>query len=124
MLQVGRLEVSSQRPEKVPPRAVGVATGVDMTFIVKSVDIPDRIVVPYVEQGDPSGVPMLLLHGFTDSWHSFERVLPHLSQTVHAFALTQRGHGDADRPGTTKRDIGSNATSSTKNNNTLSARQS
>jgi pimeloyl-ACP methyl ester carboxylesterase len=41
---------------------------------------------------------MLLLHGVTDSWHSFERVLPHLPQTVHAFALTQRGHGDADRP--------------------------
>jgi pimeloyl-ACP methyl ester carboxylesterase len=71
-----------------------------MAFIIKSVQIPKRVNVPYVEQGDPLGVPMLLLHGVTDSWHSFERVLPHLPQTVHAFALTQRGHGDADRPAT------------------------
>jgi pimeloyl-ACP methyl ester carboxylesterase len=71
-----------------------------MTFAVKHVEIPNGIRLPYVEQGDPSGVPMVLLHGFTDSWHSFERVLPHLPQTIHAFALTQRGHGDADRPAT------------------------
>jgi pimeloyl-ACP methyl ester carboxylesterase len=41
---------------------------------------------------------MLLLHGFTDSWRSFERVLSYLPTSIHAFALTQRGHGDADRP--------------------------
>ena len=46
---------------------------------------------------------MLLLHGVTDSWHSFERVLPYLPHTVHAFAVTQRGHGDADRPTTGSR---------------------
>jgi non-heme chloroperoxidase len=40
----------------------------------------------------------VMLHGATDSWHSFEPVLPHLPESVHAFALTQRGHGDADRP--------------------------
>jgi pimeloyl-ACP methyl ester carboxylesterase len=39
-----------------------------------------------------------MLHGVTDSWHSFGPVLPHLPESVHAFALTQRGHGDADRP--------------------------
>jgi pimeloyl-ACP methyl ester carboxylesterase len=41
---------------------------------------------------------MVLLHGITDSWYSFENVLRYLPETVHAFALTQRGHGDADRP--------------------------
>jgi non-heme chloroperoxidase len=41
---------------------------------------------------------MLLLHGVTDSWHSFEPVLPHLPASIHAFALSQRGHGDSDRP--------------------------
>jgi pimeloyl-ACP methyl ester carboxylesterase len=43
-------------------------------------------------------VPVILLHGVTDSWRSFEPVLPHLPPSIHAFALTQRGHGDADRP--------------------------
>jgi pimeloyl-ACP methyl ester carboxylesterase len=32
-----------------------------------------------------------LLHGFIDSWRSFERVLPHLPASIRAFALTQRG---------------------------------
>ncbi len=52
----------------------------------------------YVEQGDRAGVPMLLLHGVTDSWRSFERVLPHLPTSIRAFAVTQRGHGDSGRP--------------------------
>ena len=56
--------------------------------------------LPYVEQGDPAGVPVVLLHGVTDSWRSFEGVLPHLPESLHVFALTQRGHGDADRPAT------------------------
>jgi pimeloyl-ACP methyl ester carboxylesterase len=62
----------------------------------KIIDLSNGVALPYVEQGDPSGVPMILLHGFTDSWHSFERVLPYLPRSIHAFALTQRGHGDAE----------------------------
>jgi pimeloyl-ACP methyl ester carboxylesterase len=69
-----------------------------MAPIIKSIELPHRVKLPYVEQGDPSGLPMLLLHGFTDSWYSFEPVLPHLPESIHAFALTQRGHGDADHP--------------------------
>ena len=69
-----------------------------MTTVMKSVELPNRVKLPYVEQGDPSGIPMVLLHGITDSWYSFEPLLPHLPQSIHAFALSQRGHGDADRP--------------------------
>ena len=54
--------------------------------------------LPYVEQGDPDGVPIVFLHGVTDSWRSFEFFLPFLPQRFHAFALTQRGHGNADKP--------------------------
>ena len=69
-----------------------------MTTVIKSIELPNRLRLPYVEQGDPSGLPVLFLHGVTDSWHSFEPVLPHLPAPIHAFVLTQRGHGDADRP--------------------------
>jgi non-heme chloroperoxidase len=64
----------------------------------KSVTLSSGVTLPYVEQGDPAGVPVLLLHGYTDSWRSFELVLPHLPASMHAFALTQRGHGEATRP--------------------------
>jgi non-heme chloroperoxidase len=52
----------------------------------------------YVEQGDPGGTPVVFLHGVTDSWHSFARVLPLLPPDIHAFAISQRGHGDSSRP--------------------------
>src|ERR687885_191023 len=50
------------------------------------------------EKGDPTGEAIIFLHGYSDSWFSFSRVLPLLSPEYHAFALTQRGHGDSDKP--------------------------
>jgi pimeloyl-ACP methyl ester carboxylesterase len=52
----------------------------------------------YVERGDPKGDAIVFLHGYSDSWFSFSRVLPLLAPSYHAFALTQRGHGDSDKP--------------------------
>lgn len=69
-----------------------------MMTLMSAVELPNGVRLPYVEQGDPGGVPVLLLHGYTDSWRSFEGVLRHLPRSVRAFALSQRGHGDADRP--------------------------
>jgi pimeloyl-ACP methyl ester carboxylesterase len=74
--------------------------GASVTLMTKSVELSTRVKLPYVEQGDPAGVPVLLLHGVSDSWRSFAPVLPHLPGAIRAFALSQRGHGDADRPAT------------------------
>ena len=51
----------------------------------------------YAEQGEPDGAPVVLLHGWPDSWFSFSRVLPLLPDRFHAFAPDQRGFGDSDR---------------------------
>ena len=55
----------------------------------------------YAEQGDPSGIPVIMLHGFTDSWKSFEPVLPYLPKSLHVFALSQRGHGNSSKTAAT-----------------------
>jgi non-heme chloroperoxidase len=52
----------------------------------------------YLEQGDLAGRPVILLHGLTDSWFSFSRVLPGISKAHRVYALDLRGHGDSDRP--------------------------
>ena len=52
----------------------------------------------YAERGEREGEAIIFLHGFSDSWFSFSRVLPLLSPEYHAFALTERGHGDSDKP--------------------------
>lgn len=69
-----------------------------MEAVTRTVALRTGVRLPYVERGDPAGVPLLLLHGVTDSWRSFEHVLPHLPESIRAMALTQRGHGDAERP--------------------------
>ena len=52
----------------------------------------------YAERGDREGQAIIFLHGYSASWFSFSRVLPLLSPVYHAFALTERGHGDSDKP--------------------------
>ena len=68
-------------------------------WLIKSAALANGLKLPYAEQGDRSGVPVVFLHAFADSWRSFERVLPCLPRSIRAIAPTQRGHGDADRPG-------------------------
>jgi non-heme chloroperoxidase len=54
--------------------------------------------VNYAEKGNQSGEAIVFLHGYSDSWFSFSRVLPLLSPEYRAISLTQRGHGDSDKP--------------------------
>lgn len=52
----------------------------------------------YAYKGNPSGTPVIMLHGYTDSWFSFSTVLPLLNNKYRVYILDQRGHGDSDRP--------------------------
>jgi pimeloyl-ACP methyl ester carboxylesterase len=52
----------------------------------------------YLERGTASGVPLVFLHGVTDSCRSFEPLLDRLPDTLHAFAISQRGHGGSTKP--------------------------
>jgi non-heme chloroperoxidase len=62
------------------------------------VSLSTRVRVEYVEQGRPGGTPVIFLHGVTDSWRSFELVLRRLPTSIHALAISQRGHGESSRP--------------------------
>lgn len=73
-----------------PSRRATVASGVSLE---------------YVEQGDPTALPLVLLPGFTDSWLSFTTVLPELPPDLHVLAVSQRGHGASSRPRTGYRPV-------------------
>ena len=62
----------------------------------KTLRLPDGRRFELVEQGRHGGTPLLLLHGITDTWRSFEPVLPFLPDGWHVVALSQRGHGGSD----------------------------
>ena len=61
----------------------------------------------YAEQGDPAGHPVVLLHGYSDSWFSYSGLLRHLPESLHLLIPDLRGHGDSERPagGYTMRDL-------------------
>ena len=52
----------------------------------------------YTAQGPSQGEPVIFLHGYTDSHHSFDLVLPDLAPDIRVYALDQRGHGDSSKP--------------------------
>lgn len=52
----------------------------------------------HVDQGDPHGEPLVLVHGYADSWFSFSRLLPLLDAGYRVHAVDLRGHGGSDRP--------------------------
>lgn len=52
----------------------------------------------YVEQGAREGLPILLLHGYSDTHRSFDLLRAHLPETRRVIALTQRGHGRSEKP--------------------------
>ena len=58
----------------------------------------DGLELPYVEQGDPDGVPAVLVHAWPDSLRCFDQLVDVLPERIRAFAFDQRGHGDAAKP--------------------------
>ena len=66
--------------------------------VLKSVRLSNGVHLEYAEKGTSTGTPIIFLHGITDSWHSFDMVLPLLPASLHAYAISQRGHGNSDRP--------------------------
>ena len=52
------------------------------------ISISRELRLAFVEQGPASGLPIIFLHGVTDSWRSFEPVLRRLPTDVRAIAMS------------------------------------
>jgi len=63
-----------------------------------TVELPSGPRLRYAASGDPGGAPLVLLHGWPDSWFSYSRVLPLLPPEIFALALDQRGFGESEKP--------------------------
>jgi pimeloyl-ACP methyl ester carboxylesterase len=64
----------------------------------RAIELPGRVTLDVLEVGDPSGTPVVFLHGITDSWRSFALTVPELPDNIRTIAISQRGHGDSERP--------------------------
>ena len=50
----------------------------------------------YLEWGEPDGPPVMLLHGFAQTCHSWDFVALSFCDRYRVIVLDQRGHGDSD----------------------------
>jgi non-heme chloroperoxidase len=74
--------------------APGGAVAIRSSFV----QLPDGARLRVVEAGPAGGEVLLVLHGYSDSWLSFSRVLPLLADRFRIIAPDLRGHGCSDRP--------------------------
>ena len=67
------------------------------TFIEKSIRLPNAVTLHYAEQGAADGTPVILVHGYPDSWFSYSAVMEHLPEQLRVIAPSLRGYGESDR---------------------------
>lgn len=65
---------------------------------LKQVSLSTGVTLQYVEKGNPNGIPLIFIHGYTDSWKSFSETLPRISPKYRSLSVTLRGFGDSDKP--------------------------
>lgn len=65
-----------------------------------TVTLASGLALSYAEQGDRSRPAVVMLPGPTDAWRSYQPVLDLLPHDVRAIAVSQRGHGESDKPQT------------------------
>lgn len=63
-----------------------------------SVKLSNGVTLHYASQGPATGPAVIMIHGYSDSWFSFSRIMPLLPPDLRVIAPDLRGHGDSERP--------------------------
>ncbi len=61
-------------------------------------EMSDGVLLDAIARGPEHDMPLVLLHGYSDSWHSFEMLMDSLPVHLHVIAISQRGHGLSTKP--------------------------
>src|SRR5688572_24681977 len=64
----------------------------------REVTLRSGVRLHYADVGPRTGRPVLLLHGYSDSWFSFSPILSSMDSQLRLIIPDQRGHGDSGRP--------------------------
>jgi pimeloyl-ACP methyl ester carboxylesterase len=64
----------------------------------RTVALPDGVTLAYEEMGNPSGRPVVLIHGYTDNARDWVPMLPFMSERDRLIVVDIRGHGRSSKP--------------------------
>ena len=77
---------------------ISAASQPNTGYTVQRIQLSTGVQLDYAERGNNEGDPVIFLHGITDSWQSYAAVMAYLPTSIHAYALSVRGHGNSDKP--------------------------
>jgi pimeloyl-ACP methyl ester carboxylesterase len=63
-----------------------------------TVALPDGETLAYIDTGNASGPPVVLIHGYTDNARDWVPMLPYLSKRFRLILVDIRGHGRSSKP--------------------------
>jgi pimeloyl-ACP methyl ester carboxylesterase len=64
----------------------------------KTMPLPNGEVLAYIDMGNASGTPVVLIHGYTDNARDWVPMLPYLSKGSRLILVDIRGHGQSSKP--------------------------
>ena len=67
-------------------------------IIPQTITLSNGVTIEYVEKGNKNTTAIIFLHGYSDSWHSFETVMKLFPPDFHLVSISQRGHGNSSKP--------------------------
>ncbi|HXR45041.1 MAG TPA: alpha/beta fold hydrolase, partial [Pseudolysinimonas sp.] len=65
----------------------------------------DGLRIHYLDWGNPSAPPFVMLHGIDRIARTFDHVAPHFTDRYHVIAMDLRGHGDSETTFATHGDV-------------------
>jgi pimeloyl-ACP methyl ester carboxylesterase len=65
---------------------------------LKQIMLDNGVKLEYRVTGPKDAPVVLMIHGVTDSGHSWTQVMPYLETRYRVYAPTLRGHGDSEKP--------------------------
>ncbi len=64
----------------------------------KLVALPNGQTLAYIDMGERSGAPVVLIHGYTDNARDWVPMLPYLPKRYRLILVDIRGHGQSSKP--------------------------
>jgi pimeloyl-ACP methyl ester carboxylesterase len=89
------LSHASAAPALPPPLAIDLDA---FDAKKKVMTLPNGEVLAYIDMGNASGTPVVLIHGYTDNARDWVPMLPYLSKGLRLILVDIRGHGQSSKP--------------------------
>jgi pimeloyl-ACP methyl ester carboxylesterase len=72
----------------------------EVRLTIGAVTVGNGVTLSFAARGEAQGEALVFLPGPTDSWRSYIPVVDRFSSSIPVVAVSQRGHGDSDKPQT------------------------